>query len=37
MNLPEAALITKDLHKGGSGEQIVRLGGSWNLSPKVRE
>jgi hypothetical protein len=29
-------LITKDLHKGGSGEQIVSLGGSWNLSPGER-
>jgi hypothetical protein len=34
MNLPVVALISNDLQKGGSGEQFVSFGGSWNLSPK---
>jgi hypothetical protein len=36
-NLPEGELFSNDLIEGGSGEQFVSLGGSWNLSHPMRE
>jgi hypothetical protein len=33
MNLPKDLLISNNLRKGGSGEQIAAFCGPWNLSP----
>ena len=37
MNLLESVLISNDLQKGGSGEQIAAFRGPWNLSQRERE